>query len=38
MKHCRGRTLHYRRTIVFVLDWKMMAVLASAYLIRLLIK
>ena len=38
MNHGQVRTVHYRRTIVFVFDWKMMAVIASAYLIRLLLK
>ncbi len=32
------RTAHRRLVIVFQFDWKLMAVLASAYLIRLLMK
>ena len=32
------RTVHRRVTVVFRFDWKMMAVMASAYLIRLLLK
>jgi len=30
----RGRTIHVRVTVIF--DWKMMAVIVSAYLIRLM--
>jgi hypothetical protein len=32
----QGRTIHVRVSIVF--DWKMMAVIVSAYLIRLIVK
>ena len=35
MEYGLGRTFHVHMTIVF--DWKMMAVIVSAYLIRLLI-
>lgn len=36
MKHREVRTLHQRVVITFEFDWKMMAMKASAYLIRLL--
>ena len=38
MNHGEVRTVHRRWIIIFRFDWKMMAVLAGAYLIRLLLK
>jgi len=38
MKHREVRTLHRRVVIDFRFDWKSMAVMASAYLIRRLLK
>jgi hypothetical protein len=38
MNQGQVRTVHRRVIVVFQFDWKMMTVLASAYLIRLLLK
>lgn len=38
MNHLRVRTVHWRFTVIFLVDWKMMATAVGAYLLRLLIK